>query len=301
VRWICCIILSEGRKEVRILNEFLGLVGKSISNMSLWSILDILVVSYIFYKGYMLIKETRAEQLLKGIILIITLIPISYVLKLDMLYFILNKTLTIGVLTVIIIFQPEIRRALEHLGRSAFDDKHYPNNKQNLYTTINEIAIAAENLAESKTGALIVIEQSTGLNELMGAGTLIDANITANLLENIFVVNTPLHDGATIIRNNRILASGCVLPLTDNTKINKKLGTRHRAAIGLSEVSDALIIIVSEETGVISLAINGRITRGYDKEKLKNILIKIIENRSEKRVKTAGERVKSWIKVKAER
>lgn len=283
------------------MNEFLGLVGKSISNMSLWSILDILVVSYIFYKGYMLIKETRAEQLLKGIILIITLIPISYVLKLDMLYFILNKTLTIGVLTVIIIFQPEIRRALEHLGRSAFDDKHYPNNKQNLYTTINEIAIAAENLAESKTGALIVIEQSTGLNELMGAGTLIDANITANLLENIFVVNTPLHDGATIIRNNRILASGCVLPLTDNTKINKKLGTRHRAAIGLSEVSDALIIIVSEETGVISLAINGRITRGYDKEKLKNILIKIIENRSEKRVKTAGERVKSWIKVKAER
>ena len=286
---------------MRILNEFLGLVGKSLANMSLWSILDILVVSYIFYKVYMLIKETRAEQLLKGIILIITLIPISYVLKLDMLYFILNKTLTIGVLTVIIIFQPEIRRALEHLGRSAFDDKHYPNNKQDLYTTINEIAIAAENLAESKTGALIVIEQSTGLNELMGAGTLIDANVTANLLENIFVVNTPLHDGATIIRNNRILASGCVLPLTDNTKINKKLGTRHRAAIGLSEVSDALIIIVSEETGVISLAISGRITRGYDKEKLKNILVKIIENRNEKRVKTAGEKVKSWIKVKAER
>ena len=283
------------------MNEFLGLVGKSLANMSLWSILDILVVSYIFYKVYMLIKETRAEQLLKGIILIITLIPISYVLKLDMLYFILNKTLTIGVLTVIIIFQPEIRRALEHLGRSAFDDKHYPNNKQDLYTTINEIAIAAENLAESKTGALIVIEQSTGLNELMGAGTLIDANVTANLLENIFVVNTPLHDGATIIRNNRILASGCVLPLTDNTKINKKLGTRHRAAIGLSEVSDALIIIVSEETGVISLAISGRITRGYDKEKLKNILVKIIENRNEKRVKTAGEKVKSWIKVKAER
>jgi diadenylate cyclase len=286
---------------VRILNEFLGMVGKSFSNMSLWSILDILVVSYIFYKGYMLIKETRAEQLLKGIILIITLIPISYVLKLDMLYFILNKTLTIGVLTVIIIFQPEIRRALEHLGRSAFDDKHYPNNKQDLYTTINEIAIAVQNLAESKTGALIVIEQSTGLNELMGAGTLLDANVTANLLENIFVVNTPLHDGATIVRNNRILASGCVLPLTDNNRINKKLGTRHRAAIGLSEVSDALIIIVSEETGVISLAVNGRITRGYDKEKLKNILIKIIENRNEKRVKTAGERVKSWIKVKAER
>ena len=227
------------------------MMGKSFTNMSLWSILDILVVSYIFYKGYMLIKETRAEQLLKGIILIITLIPISYLLKLDMLYFILNKTLTIGVLTVIIIFQPEIRRALEHLGRSAFDDKHYPNDKESLNITINEITIAVQNLAESRTGALLVIEQSTGLKELIGAGTFIDANVTANLLENIFVVNTPLHDGATIIRNNRILASGCVLPLTDNNTINKKLGTRHRAAIGLSEVSDALIIIVSEETGLI--------------------------------------------------
>ena len=283
------------------MNQLLSMLAKSFSNMSIWSVLDILVVSFIFYKGYMLIKETRAEQLLKGIVLIIILIPISYLLKLDMLYFILNKTLTIGVLFVIIIFQPEIRRALEHLGRNAFDDKHYQNQKENLDITINEIAIAIQNLAESKTGALIVIEQSTGLNELIGAGTLLDANVTANLLENIFVVNTPLHDGATIIRNNRILASGCVLPLTDNNTINKKLGTRHRAAIGLSEVSDALIIIVSEETGVVSLAINGRITRGYDKEKLRNILMKIIENRNEKKVKTAGEKVKSWIKVKTER
>lgn len=286
---------------MRILNELLSMIVKSFSNMSLWSILDILVVSYIFYKGYMLIKETRAEQLLKGIVLIVILIPISYLLKLDMLYFILNKTLTIGVLSVIIIFQPEIRRALEHLGRSAFDDKHYPNNKENLNTTINEIATAVQNLSESRTGALIVIEQSTGLNELIGAGTLLDANVTSNLLENIFVVNTPLHDGATIIRNNRILASGCVLPLTNNNTINKKLGTRHRAAIGLSEVSDSIVIIVSEETGVVSLAINGRITRGYDKERLKNIIIKIIESRSEKKVKTAGEKVRSWIKVKTER
>jgi diadenylate cyclase len=277
------------------------MLEKSFSNISLWSVLDILVVSYIFYKGYMLIKETRAEQLLKGILLIIALIPISYLLKLDMLYFILNKTLTIGVLSVIIIFQPEIRRALEHLGRSAFDDKHYFYNKEDLNAMINEISVAIQNLAESKTGALIVIEQSTGLNELIGAGTLLDANVTSNLLENIFVVNTPLHDGATIIRNNRILASGCVLPLTSNTAINKKLGTRHRAALGLSEVSDALVIIVSEETGVVSLAINGRITRGYDKERLKSVITKIIENRNEKKVKTAGEKVRSWIKVKTER
>lgn len=280
------------------MQEIISMVSKSLSNMSIWSVVDILVVSYIFYKGYILIKETRAEQLLKGIVLIIVLIPISYLLKLDMLYFILNKTLTIGVLSVIIIFQPEIRRALEHLGRSAFDDVHYMADKESFSTIVNEIVTAVQNLADTKTGALIVIEQSTGLNEVTGSGTLLDANITSSLLENIFVVNTPLHDGATIIRNNRILASGCVLPLTNNININKKLGTRHRAAIGLSEISDALVIIVSEETGVISLAINGKITRGYDKEKLRTILVKIIENRSSKKVKTAGERVKSWIKVK---
>lgn len=279
------------------MREIFSMLEKSFTNLSLWSIADILVVSFIFYKAYMLIKETRAEQLLKGIALIIILIPISYLLKLDMLYFILNKTLTIGVLSVIIIFQPEIRRALEHIGRSAFDDVHSFDDSESLNMSINEIVNAVENLAESKTGALIAIEQSTGLNEVIGSGTIIDGNITSNLLENIFVVNTPLHDGATIIRNGRILASGCVLPLTNNTNINKKLGTRHRAAMGLSEISDALIIVVSEETGIVSLAINGKLTRGYDKERLRNVLIKIIENRRIKRVKTAGERVKSWIKV----
>ena len=274
------------------------MLNKGFSSISVWSILDILVVSYIFYKGYFLIKETRAEQLLKGLLLVVIIIPISYILKLDMLYFILNKTLTIGVLSVVIIFQPEIRRALEHLGRSAFDDISHVNDKKTLDNNLDEIVTAVINLSESKTGALIVLEQSTGLNEVIGAGTIIDGNITANLLENIFVVNTPLHDGATIIRNNRILASGCVLPLTSNVNINKKLGTRHRAAIGLSEISDAIVIIVSEETGIISLAINGKITRNYDGEKLKNVLSKIIERRSDQKGKTARERVSSWIKEK---
>ncbi len=281
-----------------MLQDFISLIIKSLSNMSLWSILDILVVSYIFYKGYMLIKETRAEQLLKGIALIIVLIPISYLLKLDMLYFILNKTLTIGVLSVIIIFQPEIRRGLEHIGRSAFEDVHYANDKESINIAINEIVNAVQNLSETKTGALIVMEQKTGLAEIVSSGTILDANVSSNLLENIFVVNTPLHDGATIIRNNKILASGCVLPLTNNNNINKKLGTRHRAGLGLSEVSDALIIIVSEETGVVSLAINGKLSRGYDRERLRNILSNIIENRNKnkKNVKDAKERVRSWVR-----
>ena len=282
------------------MQDLINIIGKGFSHMSLWSVLDILVVSYIFYKGYMLIKETRAEQLLKGMILLIVLIPISYLLKLDMLYFIFNKTLTIGVLSIVIIFQPEIRRALEHIGRTAFDDMHVIQDEEVLQKIMSEITYAVGNLAETKTGALIVIEQSTGLNEIISSGTLIDANITSNLLENIFVVNTPLHDGATIIRNDRIVASGCVLPLTNNNTINKKLGTRHRAAIGLSEVSDALIIIVSEETGIISLAMNGKITRGYERERLNTVLVKVIENRykSKQRVRTAREKVNLWIKSK---
>ena len=277
------------------MQELYYMLINTIKNISVWSVLDILVVSFIFYKGYMLIKETRAEQLLKGIALIIALIPISYLLKLDMLYFILNKTLTIGVLSVIIIFQPEIRRALEHLGRSAFDDIHNSQSVEKRNEVVNEITTAVENLAETKTGALIVIEQVTGLGDILASGTIIDAKVTSALLENIFVVNTPLHDGATIIRKDRIHASGCVLPLTNNNLINKKLGTRHRAAMGLSENSDALIIVVSEETGVISLAVNGKLTRNYDKDKLRTILIKLMENREAKRVKTAGEKVKAWI------
>ena len=277
------------------MNELISAIQKGFSHMSLWSALDILVVSYIFYKGYMLIKETRAEQLLKGIAFIIILIPISAILNLSMLYFILSKTLTIGIISVVIIFQPEIRRALEHLGRSAFEDKHGFVDKEQRNIYVNEIVNAVSNLADSKTGALIAIEQGTGLGEIISSGTIIEAKITSNLLENIFVVNTPLHDGATIIGKDKILAAGCVLPLTNNKEINKKLGTRHRAGIGLSEISDALVIIVSEETGTISLAINGRLTRNYDKDRLRSILLKIMDHREEKNVKTAGKKVKTWI------
>ena len=274
------------------MEELVSMIVNALRNISISACIDIVVVAFIFYKGYFLIKETRAEQLLKGIALII--VPISYLFNLSMLYYILNKTLAIGVLSVVIIFQPEIRRALEHLGRSAFEDKHGFEDEEQMNKNVNEIVEAVINLAETKTGALIAIEQGTGLGELIASGTEIDSKISANLLENIFVINTPLHDGATIIGKGRIIASGCVLPLT-NQDINKKLGTRHRAAIGLSEISDALVIVVSEETGIISLAINGRLTRNYDRDRLKIILLKIMEERENKRVKTAGKKVKGWI------
>lgn len=260
----------------------------SVRYMSLSSVMDILVVSYILYKAYMLMKETRAEQLLKGIVLLIVLIPISSFFNLTMLNWILTKTLTIGVLSIVIIFQPEIRSALEHLGRSAFTEKHIFQNEEAMKKIITEIVNAVENLSKSKTGALIVIEQVTGLEDIIKTGTKLDAIVSSALLENIFVVNTPLHDGATIVRHNRIVAAGCFLPLTKNGDINKKLGTRHRAGIGISEKSDSLVIIVSEETGVISLAVHGRITRNYTKDRLKNLLIRIVKNRSEKKAGFRG-------------
>lgn len=280
------------------MNEISIFVINTMKNISFWSILDILVVAYIFYKGYMLIKETRAEQLLKGIMLMVVLIPISYLLNLEMLNFILNKTLTVGLLSIVIIFQPEIRRMLEHIGRSAFDDVYNIESQEERDEVVNEIVMAIKNLAETKTGALLVIEQSTRLGEIINSGTILEAKITANLLENIFVTNTPLHDGATIIRKDKILASGCVLPLTNNNTINKKLGTRHRAALGLSEVSDSIIIIVSEETGIVSLAINGKLTRNYEGDRLKRVLQNIFRSKEKRRVKTAGERVITWIKIK---
>ncbi|WP_297519917.1 diadenylate cyclase CdaA [uncultured Clostridium sp.] len=278
------------------MQDFQLIVASIKNSMSIWAIIDILVVAFIFYKGYKLIQETRAEQLLKGILLIFLLIPISHFLRLNMLNFILTKTLTIGLLSMVIIFQPEIRKALEHIGSSTFNDLHIVDNDEELEKLVDEIVEAINNMAAEKTGALIAIEQKIGLDEYIKTGTQIDALISDSLLENIFVKNTPLHDGAMIISYDRIVAAGCVLPLSSNSNISKLLGTRHRAAIGLSEVSDALVLIVSEETGNISLAVKGRLTKNYDSKKLKNVLLKILKNRRDKEDKSIKGRVGEWLR-----
>jgi diadenylate cyclase len=218
-----------------------------------------------------------------------------------MLNWLLTKTITIGVISFVIIFQPEIRRALEHLGRHSFLDRSLIEDDEKLSKVITEIANATESLSMSRTGALIIIEQQTGLQDIVNTGIRLDAEVSAALLENIFVENTPLHDGATIIRNDRIMSAACILPLTSNGDINRKLGTRHRAAIGMSESSDSLIIIVSEETGIISLAVNGNLTRNYDCETLKNILMKIIIKRNSTK-STIREKIRLWTgKIKEEK
>lgn len=277
--------------------ESLNSLINIFKGFSIFSVIDILVVYFIFYKGYSLMKETRAEQLLKGIILIFLLIPVSDLLNLTMLNWILENTLTISVISIIIIFQPEIRKALEHIGRTSFVDKIIYEDEETMIGVVNEIVNSVEALAKEKVGALIVIEQMTGLGDIINTGTKINGDVSSALLQNIFVVNTPLHDGATIIRNDKIVAAGCFLPLTNDDKLNKQLGTRHRAGIGVTEVTDCITIIVSEETGVISMALNGRLLRNYDKEKLRNVLLKIMRNRQSNK-DSFKERVKLWISKK---
>ena len=231
-----------------------------------------------------LIRETRAMQLVKGIIFLFMAFFLSQWLKLNALNYILGGAMQIGAFAVIVIFQPELRNLLERMGRfkvGRIIDFASDTTEDDLHRVIDSIAQAAANMSATKTGALIVMERATRLGEYISTGTMLDANVSSGLLENIFVPNTPLHDGAVIIRNNKIVTAGCLLPLTANNNLSRDLGTRHRAAIGLSEVTDAVIIVVSEETGKISIALNGSLTRNLSRESLAKALKKIMSQKQE--------------------
>ncbi|MDO5689858.1 MAG: diadenylate cyclase CdaA [Tissierellia bacterium] len=243
------------------------------TNIRLADVIDIMVVAVIIYKLMMLIRETRAEQLIKGIIALLLMAAVTNWLNLYTMKWIINTTLVYGMLSLLIVFQPELRRALEYIGRSNFLTKPLVEIKGEKVDKITEEVIAAvASLARQKIGALIVIERSTGLNEILESGTKLDADISSELLVNIFIPNTPLHDGAVILRGDKIRAAGCFLPLTENQSLSKELGTRHRAALGVSERSDAMALVVSEETGAISIAESGKINRYIDDETLRIIL-----------------------------
>lgn len=246
---------------------------------------DIIDVSIIVLLGVYLLKfirETRAGQLLKGITILIIVLQISIWMKLTAVNYLLETTMQVGMFAVLVIFQPELRSFLERLGRSKpasiLNITSLTPDDERRIKSIEEITTAATNMSSTKTGALIVIERETRLGEIMTTGTIIDSTVSAPLLETIFFHNTPLHDGAVIIRDDRIMNAGCVLPLTSNNNLSHDLGTRHRAAIGISEVSDALVVVVSEETGKISLAINGTMSRNMTGDTLKKALIKKLDN-----------------------
>ncbi|MBH5320252.1 TIGR00159 family protein [Paenibacillus sp. GSMTC-2017] len=231
-------------------------------------IIDIGIVSFIIYKMILLVRGTRAVQLLKGIFVLVATWGISTWFNLYTLKWLMNQLFTLGIVTVMILFQPELRRVLEQLGRGNLFSRTYSQERNAVSEQIEEVIRAVQNMSKRKVGALIVFERKTGVTELIESGIAMESKITSELLINIFTPNSPLHDGAVIIRGNQIMAAGCYLPLSENPFISKELGTRHRAAIGVSEVSDALSVVVSEETGQVSLSINGMIVRDINEESL---------------------------------
>ena len=223
-----------------------------IRTVGFWDVVDILIVAVILYKVYELLQDTRAITLVKGLIVLMIVTLVAGLLELHVISWLLQKTVTLLFVALPIVFQPELRRALERLGQGRFLGLDQYLDVEEANTLTNEIDKAVFNMADKKIGALLVIEKNVGINEIIDTGIKIEGLITTEFLMNVFIPNTPLHDGAAVVRGKRLVAAGCYLPLTENRSLSSELGTRHRAAIGLSEQCDAVIIIVSEETGVVS-------------------------------------------------
>ena len=236
--------------------------------------LDIIIIAFAVYKILGWIRQTRAEQLVKGLLVLVVIMVLSGFFHLYAVNWILKSTLAVGVLAIAIVFQPELRRGLEHLGRSRFFAGSAGSlDKQEAKAIVGAFLRAIESASYTRTGMLIVIERQTSLSDIIETGTEIDAAISANLLGTIFYEGTPLHDGAVIIRGDRIVAAGCVLPLTTNPNLPAELGTRHRAGIGITEYSDSICIIVSEESGIISMARDGKLERYLEEKNVEKVLL----------------------------
>ncbi len=252
-------------------------------------IVEILIIAVLIYNIIKWVKKTKAWTLVKGIIVLFLFYVVAYLLSLDVILWIFVNTIGVGITAVIILFQPELRKALEQLGKRTMVSPLFDTADENVFSdqTVNELVKATFELAKTKTGALIVIERDVRLDEYEQTGIAIDAIVSNQLLINIFEHNTPLHDGAVIVRGNRITSATCYLPLSDSTRISKELGTRHRAAVGISEATDSFTIVVSEETGSVSIAVGGNITRRVGREllleKLKEIQNKADETKPKKR------------------
>ena len=264
--------------------NFFHSASNQIALLGITDLIDIVLVSYLVYKALKFIRDTRTIQLLKGVIIVVAITQISYFAKLNTMYYILSNFLQLGVIALLIVFQPELRRVLEHTGRTAagkWCQSHNNDSNAEYQQVIREVSRAAQAMSNSRTGALIVIENKDNTDALVSSGVRISAAVSGELLENIFVPDTPLHDGAVIIRNHRAELASCVLPLSKNPNIKTSRGTRHRAAIGISEESDAVAVVVSEETGRISIAYRGTLTSGYTEDTLRTKLVEILSGDSD--------------------
>lgn len=246
------------------------------SMIGFWDIVDIIIVAYIIYKIIDLIRKTSSYSIAKGLLVLLIVLWLSSALNLTMINWLIKKAVDIGIIALVILFQPEIRKFLSKVGNRGFLG-FFPKKAEltsELEGVINQTVLACEQLAATKTGALIIFEKNYSLNDIMATGTIINADVTSELLKNIFYPKAPLHDGALIIRDCRVAAAGCVLPLTNNANLSKDLGMRHRAGIGASEQSDAVVVIVSEETGAISVATEGMLKRNLNRDTFEKILRK---------------------------
>lgn len=262
----------------------LEVIGGIIKNFRILDAIDISIVAFIVYKILGFIRETRALQLVRGILIFITIFFLSDILDLYLLNYLMKSLFTLGIFALVVLFQPELRRGLEQMGRKNLVRSQFKSiEKEQAIDFVNNLVTALDDMSRTRTGALIAIERNTMLNDIIETGNVIDSNATFRLIENLFYEGSPLHDGGIIIRGIRIHAASCVFPLTKN-KIGINLGTRHKAGVGLSEVSDALVIIVSEETGVISIAENGEFKRFLDSGTLEKILLNIYLPEEQKKV-----------------
>lgn len=275
---------TEGEKAM-LANYINTTLYPFIKTIQLTDIIDIVLVAFIVYNVIRFIRQTRAAQLLKGIGILLVVMYLSDWFQLNVINFILLNTMQVGVTALLIVFQPELRRALEHMGRSKFGSIFSFDDKKSEEDAIDEICLAVNAMSRSKTGALMVFERKTKLDDMLTGGTLIQADISSELIENIFVPNTPLHDGAVVVRNGKIYKAACVLPLSANKNLSKEFGTRHRAGLGISEQSDCVVLVVSEETGKISVMIGGDMIRNLSVASLSRVLNKLVREPEQEKTK----------------
>lgn len=241
--------------------------------ISFIDILDILIVAYIIYRVMKLLKDTSAERLIKGIIILVGIMLLASMLHLTMISWLLQQALNVGLFAIVVVFQPELRRLLEQIGKGNFSRLIVPADAPDeVESMITATVSACADMSRTKTGALIVFERRERLGEIISTGTMVDAAPSAELIKNIFFKNSPLHDGAMVVRAGRVCAAGCVLPLSGNQSLSRDLGTRHRAAVGMSESADSVLVVVSEETGSISVAIGGMLKRHLSPDMLRKLL-----------------------------
>ncbi len=258
------------------MNIFTSYIYPFIGSIRLSDCIDIIIVAFAVYTLMKFVRKTRAEQLLKGIGILLVILIVSDWLRLSVVHYILINTMQIGATALLIIFQPELRRGLEHMGRSKLRSLFNADEPHETADLIDETCVAVATLSKTKTGALIVFERRNIIDEYLTGGTPINALLSSELLENIFVPNTPLHDGAVVVRGGRIYMAATVLPLSSNKNLSKEFGTRHRAALGMTEMSDSVALVVSEETGKISVAVGGDLIRNLSIASLSKLLNKLL-------------------------